>query len=243
MGFSGRTVVVTGGASGIGLAMAEGFHAEGARVVAADTNEERLDELRRRFDDIAIVAADISSPEGAQRIIDAAGDRLDVLCNNAGVSDGSTQLDEMTMDVWNRCLAINLTGTFLVSQAAVKVMVAAGGGTIVNTASVAGLRGGRGGAAYTASKFGVVGLTQNIAARYGRDGIRCNAICPGPVSTNLQFLAPRSAIGLQRVRSDPSRPKAATPEQVAAVALMLARDEIGLVNGAAIPVDDGWLAY
>jgi NAD(P)-dependent dehydrogenase (short-subunit alcohol dehydrogenase family) len=129
-------------------------------------------------------------------------------------------------------------------------MIERGGGVIINTASVAGLRGARGGPAYTASKFGLVGLTQNIAATYAGDGIRCNAICPGPMGP-LKAAGTRSedmpGVASERGRAmlsrDREKPEGATSEDVAALAVFLARDEACRINGACIPVDSGWIAY
>jgi NAD(P)-dependent dehydrogenase (short-subunit alcohol dehydrogenase family) len=238
-----RTVVVTGAAKGIGLAMVKGFVARGYSVVAADIDAPSLHSLKNDQAEVVIVEADVSRPEGADSVVTAAQGRVDVLCNNAGISDGSLLLEETSEKDWDDCLRINLTSVFLLCRRSIPLMLSNGGGVIINTSSVAGLRGGKGGAAYAPSKFGMVGLTQNIAASYGPQGIRCNAICPGPVETDLKTLAPRSAAGSARLRNSPGRPERARPEDVAAVALWLADDEACLLNGVAIPVESGWLAY
>ena len=238
-----KTVVVTGAAKGIGLAMVEGFVARGYSVVAADIDAPSLQSLKNRLPEVVTIEADVSLPEGADSVMTAAQGRVDVLCNNAGISDGSLLLEETSEKDWDDCLRINLTSVFLLCRRAIPHMVRNGGGVIINTSSVAGLRGGKGGSAYASSKFGMIGLTQNIAASYGPQGIRCNAICPGPVETSLKTLAPRSAAGSARLRNSPGRPERARPEETAAVALWLADDESCLINGAAIPVESGWLAY
>ena len=238
-----RTVVVTGAAKGIGLAMVEGFVARGYSVVAADIDAPSLHALKNDLAEVVIVEADVSRPEGADSVMTAARGRVDVLCNNAGISDGSLLLGETSEEDWDDCLRINLTSVFLLCRRSIPLMLSNGGGVIINTSSVAGLRGGKGGAAYASSKFGMVGLTQNIAASYGTQGIRCNAICPGPVETDLKTLAPRSAAGSARLRNSPGRPERARPQDVAAVALWLADDEACLINGVAIPVESGWLTY
>jgi NAD(P)-dependent dehydrogenase (short-subunit alcohol dehydrogenase family) len=245
MGLEKSIVIVTGAGNGIGRAMVSLFHARGASVIAADIDAAALTVLARDLPDVNVVRADISEPRGADDIIAAAQGHVDILCNNAGVSDGSLLVDETTDADWTTCLAVNLTGTFLLCRRALPIMVAQNRGIIVNTASVAGVRGGKGGAAYAAAKFGVIGLTQNIAASYSRHGIKCNAICPGPVDTQLRVkaLAPYSAQGVERIRSSGGIPERAAPEQVAAIAVMLAQDESGLINGAAIPAEDGWLAW
>jgi len=239
-----KSIIITGGGSGIGRAMVQQFHREGANVIAADINDAALTSLAAEIPDVVTVRGDISTPEDAQHIIDTAEGRIDILCNNAGVSDGTLLVDETSIADWQRCIAVNLTGAFLMSRLAIPIMIARGGGSIINTASVAGLRGGRGGAAYVAAKHGLIGLTKNIAATLGREGIRCNAICPGPVDTNIKTLAPRSARGTRTMLADPSRPaEPGSPAMFAYIAVMLARDEAGLVNGAAIPIDSGWTAY
>jgi NAD(P)-dependent dehydrogenase (short-subunit alcohol dehydrogenase family) len=223
--------------------MVEGFVARGCSVVAADIDAPSLHSLKNDLAEVVIVEADVSRAEGADSVMTAAQGQVDVLCNNAGISDGSLLLEETSEKDWYDCLRINLTSVFLLCRRSIPLMVSNGGGVIINTSSVAGLRGGKGGAAYASSKFGMVGLTQNIAASYGTQGIRCNAICPGPVETDLKTLAPRSAAGSARLRNSPGRPGRARPEDVAAVALWLAGDEGCLINGAAIPVESGWLAY
>jgi NAD(P)-dependent dehydrogenase (short-subunit alcohol dehydrogenase family) len=236
-------VVITGGGNGIGRAMARLFAAEGATVVAADVDREALDQLSIEQPEVTAVHADVSTEEGAVKTVNSAPGPITVLCNNAGISDGSLLVDEVSLVDWTTCITVNLTSAYLMCHFVVPMMVERGGGCIINTASVAGLRGGRGGAAYVAAKHALVGLTLNIAATMGERGIRCNAICPGPVATSLRLIGPRSVEGSRRMQADPSLPARVDPERVAQVALMLAREEAGLVNGAAIPVDGGWIAY
>jgi len=240
--FDGKRAVVTGGASGIGLELVGKLDRDGASVLAVDSNGDALDALARRNPAVQTLQLDVTAPGAADRIVAAAGDHVDLLFNNAGISDGILMLDETEDHEWDQCIAVNLTSAFRICRRVVPMMVAQQGGVIINTASVGGLRGARGGTAYVASKFGLVGLTQNIAATYGKDGIRCNAICPGPVATNLRHLA-GSARGRSRLRADPTMPKSADPGQVADVALLIASDESVLVNGVALPVDEGWLAH
>jgi NAD(P)-dependent dehydrogenase (short-subunit alcohol dehydrogenase family) len=241
----GRTVIVTGAGAGIGRAMVAAFAAEGAaRVVAADIDAERAAEAERSHASVVGVVADIATPVGADAIIAAAGPGLDVLCNNAGVIDGLAAVDETAEEDWDRLMAVNLRGPFLLCRRAIPVMLARGGGTITNTASVAGLRGGRAGAAYTASKFGVVGLTTNIAATHGARGIRCNAICPGSVATDIRGAAgPETAMGERLRNRDREKPPPGTPEEIASVAVFLASAGASRINGVSIPVDGGWIAY
>ena len=235
--------MVTGAATGIGAAMVAHFLEEDADVIGVDRHAERLGALETRAPRMTGVVADLATTEGVDRAVAAAGDRLDVLCNNAGIIDAMAPVDEASEEDWDRVLALNLTAVFRLCRRALPVMLAGGGGSIVNTASVAGLRAGRAGAAYTAAKFGVVGLTQNIAVTHGHRGIRCNAICPGSVRTSIEEGIELSPWGSRVGARDRDKPEPAAPEQIASVAVFLATDAASRLNGAAIPVDGGWTAY
>jgi NAD(P)-dependent dehydrogenase (short-subunit alcohol dehydrogenase family) len=240
--------VITGAAGGIGRAMVEEFLAAGARVVAVDLREDALAALAREVGEIETVAADVSSPADCDRIVAATGERLDVLCNNAGVLDRLALIDEVTDELWDRVLAVNLTGTFLLSRRAVLKMKRQGGGSIVNTASTAAMGGGRAGPAYTASKAGVVALTQNIAVTCAEFGIRCNAILPGGTDTGMAHTngdpgTELSERGLALLARLTGKPAAADPRQIARVAVFLAGDDADRVSGAALPVDAAVFAY
>jgi NAD(P)-dependent dehydrogenase (short-subunit alcohol dehydrogenase family) len=239
----GKTAIITGAGSGLGLAMTRLFVAEGARVTAVDIDAQRLESLAE-LPSVVTVSADVSKPQDADRIVAAAGSRIDILCNNAGVLDRLAPADELTDDEWERVIAINLTGPFLLSRRVIPTMRRQGAGVILNTASIAGLRGGRAGAAYTASKYGLVGLTQNIAWSYAKDGIRCNAICPGSISTNIYAGVEVSPKGREVFgMTGDWRPEPADPETVAGVALFLVSDQARHVNGVALPIDAGRSAY
>jgi NAD(P)-dependent dehydrogenase (short-subunit alcohol dehydrogenase family) len=251
-----KTVMVTGGGGpGMGHAIVRMFHNAGARVVAVDINGDNLDALDKGLPDVVTVLADPSTPSGADAAIKAAAAPLDVLCNHAGGTTGPIGVvDETSESDWERTLQVNLTAPFLLSRRVLPGMVERGGGIIINTASVNGLRGARGGPAYAAAKFGVVGLTQHIAATYGSYGIRCNAICPGPtdnparhlVAAGLSENRPPDRVtsrGRQILSRDRGKPAPCPPEQVASVAFFLATDAAARVNGAIIPVDGGWIAY
>uniref|UniRef100_UPI001C5D7B96 SDR family NAD(P)-dependent oxidoreductase n=1 Tax=Nonomuraea rhizosphaerae TaxID=2665663 RepID=UPI001C5D7B96 len=192
------------------------------------------------------VAADVSDEESVAALTEAAISaygRIDVLCNNAGIMDTMALPADITVAQWERVLRINLTGTFLVTHAVLPHMLRQGGGAMVNTASEAGIRGGAAGAAYTASKHGVVGLTRSVAWAYAKDGIRCNAILPGPTMTNISAggsFDPAGAARLGPVLALGER--IAQPEQMADAALFLASDAASFVNGAIVPVDGGWSA-
>ena len=146
--------------------------------------------------------------------------------------------------VWNRVFEVNSTAPMLMTRAVVPFMQAQGGGVIVNTISAAGIRGGAAGAAYTASKSALVGLTKNVASMYGRENIRCNGVCPGAVSTDIMASAPGElqASTFDRLPGIALMGRSAEPEEIANVILFLASDLAGFVNGVILPVDGGWAA-
>jgi NAD(P)-dependent dehydrogenase (short-subunit alcohol dehydrogenase family) len=238
---SGKTVVVTGAAGGIGAAVVRGFHEQGARTVAVDLDESGLQRLADELPGVVAIPCDLVAPGAADAAIDAAGD-VDVLCNNAGVVDRLALVDDVTAAEWDRLFAVNLKAPFLLTRKAVPGMVERGGGVIINVASTAGIRGGRAGAAYTASKFGLVGLTLNIAATMADRGIRANVVCPGSVDTGI-LDTELSEAGRSLLTRDREKPTPASPEQIASVVVFLATDAASRMSGAVVPVDAGWSAY
>ena len=253
MQLEGKVAVITGAASGIGMAMATMFAAEGARVVAGDWNQERLDavvtSIQGNGGTIVGIQGNIADKESAEQLIEQAVStygRLDILCNNAGVMDYMQGVGEMSDEIWRRVLSINLDGPMFTSRRAIPQMISQGGGSIINTASTAGISGGAAGAAYTASKHGVVGLTRNTAWIYAKQGIRCNAILPGATRTNISETMPRENVdpaGAQRVGAFTALiPALLEPTDIAALALFLASDASRYINGAIIPADGGWTA-
>ena len=253
MQLEGKVAIITGAASGIGLAMASMFAAEGARVVAGDWNQERLDaavaSIQGNGGTIIGLQGNIADKESAERLIEqaiSAYGRLDILCNNAGVMDYNQGVAELSDDVWRRVLSINLDGPMYTSRRAIPQMLAQGGGAIINVASTAGISGGGGGAAYTAAKHALVGLTRNTAWMYAQRGIRCNAICPGATKTNISETMPSERMdpaGSQRVGAFLGLiPALLEPTDIAALALYLASDAARYINGAIIPADAGWTA-
>jgi len=249
----GKVAVITGAGSGMGLAIAKRFAAEGAKIVAADWNVARLDQavaaIREADGTVVSATGNIADPLIAEGLIELAVStygRIDVLVNNAGVMDYMQGVGELTDDVWHRVLSINLEGPLFTMRKAVPKMVAQGGGSVINVASTAGIEGGAAGAAYTASKHGLVGLTRNTAWMYAKQGIRCNAICPDGTRTNIAETMPQDRLdpaGAMRAGAYAALiPATLEPEDIAALALFLASDESRFINGAIIPADAGWTA-
>jgi NAD(P)-dependent dehydrogenase (short-subunit alcohol dehydrogenase family) len=241
--FDGRTVVVTGAASGIGRATASRIAREGGRVVAVDLSDDRLSDLASSLPEGAVVTVvgDITEQDDIDAILAAAGDRIDALANVAGVNDDFSPVHETSDAVWDRTIGINLTGGFKLTRAVLPVMLAAGTGSIVNVASEAGLRGNASGTAYTVSKHGVVGLTRSAAFMYGPQGIRVNAVAPGGVATGIPMPTHPSEAGTARLTPFQQQiPTIATAEQLAASITFLLSDDGVNINGAVLPSDGGW---
>jgi NAD(P)-dependent dehydrogenase (short-subunit alcohol dehydrogenase family) len=244
----GKIAVITGAGNGIGYTMTKTFVSEGARVIAADI---RMDDLAKweGFAGVDSVASDISKAEDVNRLIGVAEEkhgRLDILCNVAGINDLCTPLDDTTDELWDRVLAICLTGPFLTSRRAVQSMLKSGGGVILNIASYAAFNGSHG-ASYTAAKHGLVGLTKHVTAHYCDKGIRCVAICPGGVKTDIEKHSGGTyhkrgwQVLVNSVGSMPVR--YAKTEDIAQTAVFLVSDAAKHINGAIVPVDAGMSAF
>lgn len=244
----GKSAVVTGAASGIGRATAKLFAEQGAKVVAVDRAPEveaTVADIRAAGGTALALVRDTSQEEAVADYIETAVRQhggLDVCFANAGVSGGMRAFDEWTVEEWNRILSINLVGTFLAIKYATRVMVPAGNGSIICTASVAGLRSGAGGPPYSASKAGVISLVQTSANQFGGTGVRINAICPGLIETGMTkpvFDRARERGTENKIgQLNPLR-RGGLPHEIAYAALFLASDEASYVNGQAIPVDGG----
>ncbi len=250
-----KVAIVTGAAAGMGKAIAEAYAKEGAKVILADVDSNRLDQVKNDITDAGgtaiAVKADMSKEEDINAMVKAATDsygKLDVLVNNAGIMDNFLPVGNVTDDVWTKVMAVNLTGPFMACRAAINIMNdQPNGGVIVNNASVGGLFGTRGGATYTASKHGLVGLTKNIAATYGVYGkIRANAIAPGGVATDIEKKItapdPLGSKALQAVSGAGNELLTGQPEQIASLAVFLASDDSSFVNGDIVKADGGWTA-
>jgi NAD(P)-dependent dehydrogenase (short-subunit alcohol dehydrogenase family) len=245
----GKVAIVTGAASGIGRASAKLFAREGAKVLVVDREADALDETLSAIGaaggTASAFAADVGDEAAVKayvaRAIDGFGG-LDVVYANAGISGGLTPLFEQTVEYWQEILRINLIGPFLAIKHSAPHMVARGRGSIVLTASVAGLRANAGGNAYGASKAGVINLAQTAANSLIGTGVRVNAICPGLIETGMTkpiFDMARQRGTDRKIGQLNPLQRAGAPEEIAAMALFLASDESSYVNGQAFPVDGG----
>ncbi|WP_410768111.1 glucose 1-dehydrogenase [Fontibacillus sp. BL9] len=250
MRLSGKVVIVTGAGSGMGRAIAELFAKEGAKVVASDISEERINEvsasIKEAGGEVLGVLANVAKESDVQQLVDRAVQAygtVDILVNNAGIMDNFIPVGEVTDEHWERVLGVNLNGPMYASRAVLKIMLEKGKGVIVNNASVGGLFGARGGAAYVASKHALIGLTKNTAAVYGSKGIRTNAIAPGGVNTAISgtITAPNQ-LGMEAIGRAGSAPMGEAQE-IAYAALFLASDESSFVNGVVLTADGGWTAH
>ena len=258
MKLQNKVAVITGAGAGIGRAIATRFAAEGATLILGDIVEDALNETAKALSDegarVTAVVGNITQNSDVETLLGTAtGEhgKLDVLVNNAGVLDGLAPLAEAEDDMFEKVMAVNAKGPFLTCRKAVQIMLEQEGsaegpskGVIVNLASLAGINGGRGGAAYTMSKHAVVGLTKNIAFHYGDRGIRSNCICPGGIDTDIFRKVKLNETGMKRASSYfKTTPRMGKPEEIAASAAFLASDDASYVNGAALAVDGGWIAH
>ncbi|MET7571156.1 SDR family NAD(P)-dependent oxidoreductase [Streptomyces sp. NPDC005492] len=249
-GLEGRSVVVTGAASGIGRAAALQFALAGADVVVADLDRAGAGQTVKQIENDGGSAIGVIGELSEQAVVDEvvataldAFGALDVLVNNAGIMDRMSALADTEDAEWERVIRVNLTAPFLLTRAALPHMLAAGRGAIVFTAAEAGLRGSAAGAACTAAKHGIVGLVKSLAVMYRSRGIRANAIAPGSTATGITFDVDARAhgpgvIGPGLGLSD----RIAFPEEQAAALVFLASDAARNINGAVLPVDNGWCA-
>lgn len=240
--FVGKTIVVTGAASGIGRATARRILAEGGCVVAVDLTEDGLSALtaERSGGQVLPVIADVTSDEDIEKILDAVKGEVDGLANIAGITDGHRPLHETGDDLWSKVMAVNVDGPFRLMRAIVPRMIADGGGAIVNVASEASLRGNAAGTAYTVSKHAIVGLTRSAAFLYAPQGIRVNAVAPGPVATGIEG-AFASEFSESRIGPFMGMipPVADAASLASSITWMLCEDSRN-INGAVLPSDGGW---
>jgi len=256
---AGRVALITGGGGGIGGAAAELFAREGAKVMLADIDQDRMQaivaRIRGQAGDAACVAADIVDEASVKAAVDATAERfgkLDVLFNCAGGSSPADNLvTDVSLDIWARTIDIDLKGTFLACRHALPHIVAAGGGAIVNMSSGAALRGASSAHAYTSAKGAIISLTRALAGAYARHNIRANAICSGRVNTERvrnSYGIPGQAGQFHDPMNVNEQVKAypfwfGEPIDMAHIALFLASDESRMITGAAIPAEGGRSAY
>lgn len=248
----GKVAVITGGVSGIGLGTVELFVAEGAKVVAADIQDEKGAMLEKRFEGrVRYAHCDVTSEDQIKAALDLAKDAfggLDILFNNAGISDRMGTITEVTAEGWNWIFDILVRGPALGMKHAVPLMLERGGGSIINTASIAGLQAGFGPIAYSTAKAGVIHMSRVAAAQLSPQKIRVNAICPGLIATSIfgaSLGLPRegadqlAAMVAQNAASAQPVPKAGLPDDIAQAALYLASDASAFVSGIHLVVDGG----
>lgn len=246
----GRVAIVTGGSGGIGLAAAQAMSAQGAAIVIADINDERgeqaahalrLGDARAHF-----VHTDVASEVEVTRMVEVALSifgRLDCAFNNAGIEGAQALVGDGTTEDWDRVLDINLSGVWRCMRVEIPVMLAAGGGCIVNCASVAGLVGFAGIAPYVASKHGIIGITKTAALEYATAGLRVNAVCPGVIHTEMieRFTHGDPEAEAALVGTEPVG-RLGEPHEVGAAVAWLCSDAASFVTGVALPVDGGYVA-
>ena len=249
MRLSGKVAIVTGAASGMGKAIAELYAKEGARVVVSDMN---LDGAQAVVEGISgeafAIQTDVTSEEALQQLFDETVKtfgQVDILVNNAGIMDGMEPVGEISNDRWEKIFAVNTVSVMKSMRIAVDLFTKQGHGVIVNNISAGGLYGARAGAAYTASKHAVVGLTKNTAFMYADQNIRCNGIAPGAVATNIgSTMTNMSQAGCGRQQLGMAiNPRIGQPEEIAQLALFLGSDESSFINGQVVAIDGGWTAY
>jgi len=252
---NGKSALITGGGRGIGRAIALEFARNGARVAVAARTAEQVEQVAAEIggDAVALVC-DVSDPESVARMFSRMREDFgnpDILVNNAGIAESAT-LVNTTDELWHRHLAINLSGTFYCTRAALPAMLKRGWGRVINVASIAGKSGAPYIAAYSASKHGVLGLTRSAALELATTGVTVNAICPGYVDTDMvtrgidQITAKTGRTAeeaLDSLKEMSPQNRLVTPEEVAAIALLLASDAGRGINGQGINVDGGSVLY
>jgi len=252
MRLQNKVAVVTGAGSGMGKAIAVLYAKEGAKVVVSDINVDAanvtVDEIKSNGGEVIAVMANVAIENDVQNLIDTAVNTfgtVDILVNNAGIMDNFEPAGDIEDDKWERVFAVNTTSVMRSTRKVLPIFLEKEQGVIINVASAGGLQGARAGAAYTASKHAVVGFTKNTGFMYATNGIRCNAIAPGGVETNIgSAMTNINHFGMGRIQAGLGvNPRVGKPEEIADIALFLASDESSFVNGTVITGDAGWTAY
>jgi NAD(P)-dependent dehydrogenase (short-subunit alcohol dehydrogenase family) len=246
-----KVVLITGAGSGIGKSIAELFAKQGAHLMLSDIRYNNIEEVAKEIKNkgglVSCYPADISKLQDVESLIDYTLNKyksIDVLVNNAGIMDDFAPVEDVSDESWEKIIGVNLNGPFFTCRAIVKIFKEQKSGVIINIASIAGLTGGRAGLAYTVSKHGLIGLTKSIAYQYAGTGLKCNAIAPGGVETNIMHDLEPNPFGYSRMKAGAGNmPEAGTPDDIAELALFLASAKSGFINGAVMVADGGWTAY
>lgn len=253
MKLAGKVALITGGGTGIGAAIAARFVADGARVCISGRRQEMLDQFAgtQLPGTVATCAGDTSKPQDIRRIVNTAvswGGRLDILVNNAAIESSGTTILETDLALWQKSLDTNLTGPFLLMKDSIPHMIKAGGGSIINIASVAAIRSIPAGPAYSASKAGLIQLTRQAALDFGVHKVRCNAVCPGAVRTPLLervlgAFAQMAGRDLETFLTHFSKHvplrRVAEPEEISGICSYLASDDASFMTGSVLVIDGG----
>ena len=253
MRLDGKVALITGAGSGIGAAIAERFVADGAKVCLTGRRQEKLDEVARSLPEEAVLtcAGDVTRLGDAQRMVETAlkfTGRLDVLVNNAAVDPGGATVVDMDPEIWHRALETNLTGPMYLMKVSIPHMIEGGGGSIINIASLGGLRCLPGMPAYCTSKAGLIMLTQQVALDFGPAKIRCNVVCPGGTRTEMleKSLTPlKDVLGtdiegvFERIASMVPLRRTANPNEITGLCSYLASDDSTFMTGSVLLIDGG----
>jgi meso-butanediol dehydrogenase/(S,S)-butanediol dehydrogenase/diacetyl reductase len=253
MKLDGKVALITGAGTGIGAAIAERFVADGAKICITGRRQAMLTKVAQSLPpgQVLTCAGDVTKLEEVRRMVETAlvfEGRLDVLVNNAAIDPGGTTVVDIDPELWHRVLETNLTGPLYLMKAAIPHMIEAGGGSIINIASLGGLRCLPGMPAYCASKAGLIMLTKQVALDFGPDRIRCNAVCPGGTRTEMLETSLRplaEALGadldgvFSRISSMVPMRRTASPEEITGICSYLASDESAFMTGSALLIDGG----
>lgn len=245
--FIGKTIFITGAASGIGAAQTYAFLKNGANVFGFDLNESALEELAQKYPNkFNYLVGSVSNQDEVKEAANNAIERykqIDILLNTAGILDDFKPTLQTDEALWDKVMNTNMKGTYLVTNAILPYMLSVNNGVVINMASIAGLVGGGGGAAYTASKHAIIGYTKQLDLDYCREGIRANAIAPGAIKTPMNAADFKGTGEIAEwVKEETPAHRWAHPEEVAHLTLYLASEYSSYIHGTVVPIDGGWLA-